>query len=270
MNDRIAHRWERLAASGRKALIPYVTPEYPFRDVTVPALKALDDAGADMIEVGIPYSDPLADGPTIQLSSDVALKNGATIPTILDAVRQFRREREAPILLMGYVNPMLRMGLETFVRQAAASGVDGLIIPDLPPEEARELIEIAARYRLSLVFLIAPTTADARIRMIDSLSTDFSYCVSVTGVTGVRPGIARGDDFDRFLQRVRRSVRKRFVVGFGISTTQQIAAVWRHADGAVVGSALIKAMATANSASQAATFGAEFFASLRPKESLHV
>ena len=270
MKGRIAHRWEQLAAVGRKALVPYVTPEYPLRDATVPVLKALDDAGADMIEVGIPYSDPIADGPTIQLSSEVALRNGATIPTILDAVRRFRQERELPILLMGYVNPILRMGLEVFVRQSSAAGVDGLIIPDLPPEEARELIDVAARHRMSLVFLIARTTADARIRMIDSLSTDFSYCVSMTGVTGMRPGMAHRDELDGYLQRVRRSVSKRFVVGFGISTTEQVAAVWRHADGAVVGSALLKAMAPARSAGQAATLGADFFASLRPKEPHHV
>ena len=144
------------------------------------------------------------------------------------------------------------------------AGVDGLIIPDLPPEEAQEMIDVAARHRLSLVFLIAPTTADARIRMIDSLSTDFSYCVSVTGVTGSRPGLGQDDDLDGFLQRVRRTVIKRFVVGFGISTPEQITAVCRHADGAVVGSALIRAMAGASSAGQAAALGAEFFATLRP------
>jgi tryptophan synthase alpha chain len=144
-----------------------------------------------------------------------------------------------------------------------------LIIPDLPPEEAGDLIGVAAQHRMSLVFLIAPTTPDARIQMIDALSTDFSYCVSVTGVTGARPGSGANGDLEAFLQRVRRSARKRFVVGFGISTAEQVAAVWRYADGAVVGSALVKAMGTAMSVGDAAKLAAEFFATLKPKESLH-
>jgi len=222
-----------------------------------------------MIELGIPYSDPLADGPTIQISSEVALRNGARISTILGAVYEFRKSRSTPILLMGYVNPMLRAGIDVFLRQASAAGVDGLIIPDLPPEEADGFKEGARRNGLSLVFLIAPTTPDERVRMIDDLSTDFSYCVSVTGVTGARQFGNGGMELDPFLRRVRALVRKRFVVGFGISTAEQVGSVWRHADGAVVGSALIKSMAAAKSSSEAVRAGASFFASLRPKETHH-
>lgn len=269
MSDRLKRRWARLGAEGRKALIPYITPEYPHRDVTLPLLLGLDDAGADLIEVGMPYSDPLADGPTIQLSSDVALKNGATLPRILEAIRAFRADRDTPIVLMGYVNPILRMGVDIFMRQAVSAGVDGVIVPDLPPEESTEFLAAARKAGLAIVFLVAPTTTDERLRRVDALTGEFLYCVSVTGVTGARSTLGVNDGLDAFLQRVRATVRSRFVVGFGISTPAQVAAVWRHADGAVVGSALIRAMASASNPADAAAKGVAFFSGLRPKEPLH-
>jgi tryptophan synthase alpha chain len=269
MNDRLAKRWKELAAAGRKALIPYITPEYPFKDVTLPLLQSLDEAGADLIEVGMPYSDPLADGPTIQLSSEVALKNGATIHRILDAVRNFRLGSSTPVILMGYVNPILRMGPEVFVRESVSAGVDGVIIPDLPPEEAAEFLATARDGGLSVILLAAPTTSDERLRLIDSLTSEFLYCVSVTGVTGARTMLAMDGHLEPFLRRVRSQVTKRFVVGFGISTADQVASVWRHADGAVVGSALIKAMSSASTVAEAVALGSAFFRALRPKESTH-
>jgi tryptophan synthase alpha chain len=269
MSVRLKERWARLGAEGRKALIPYITPEYPYREVTLPLLRGLDDAGADLIEVGMPYSDPLADGPTIQLSSDVALKNGATLARILEAVRAFRSDRQTPIVLMGYVNPILRMGIDVFVRQAVSAGVDGVIVPDLPPEEATELLAASRTAGLAVVFLVAPTTNNERLRLVDALTTEFLYCVSVTGVTGARSTLGVNDGLDTFLRRVRASVRSRFVVGFGISTPEQVAAVWQHADGAVVGSALIRAMASASNPAEAVAKGVAFFSRLRPKEPLH-
>jgi tryptophan synthase alpha chain len=269
MSERLNKRWQDLEAAGRKALIPYITPEYPVRDVTLPLLRGLDAAGADIIEVGMPYSDPLADGPTIQLSSDVALKNGATLPRILEAVRAFRADRETPVVLMGYVNPILRMGIDVFMRQAVAAGVDGVIVPDLPPEEAAEFLEASKKHRLAVIFLVAPTTTDDRLRRVDALTGSFLYCVSVTGVTGARTSLGMNDGLGTFLQRVRSTVRNRFVVGFGISTSDQVAEVWKHADGAVVGSALIRAMASSTDPLTAAERGAAFFRSLRPKESSH-
>ena len=155
MESRIARVLARLKEAGTKALIPYVTPEYPFRGITVPLLSDLADAGADLLEVGMPFSDPLADGPTIQHSSEVGIRNGATIPVIFDAVREFRAGHETPVLLMGYVNLILHYGVDAFLQDAAAAGVDGLILPDLPPEEASEVKEQSERNGLSAVFLIA-------------------------------------------------------------------------------------------------------------------
>lgn len=269
MSERLKKRWTELASAGRKALIPYITPEYPHRDVTLPLLRGLDDAGADIIEVGMPYSDPLADGPTIQLSSEVALKNGATVARILEAVRAFRADRDTPIVLMGYVNPIIRMGHDVFMRNAAAAGVDGLIIPDLPPEESDDILGSARRYGLAVIFLVAPTTTEDRLRHIDRLTSEFLYCVSLTGVTGARSSLGVNDGLDSFLQRVRSTVRHRFVVGFGISTPEQVAGVWRHADGAVVGSALIRAMASSQDAGDAVSNAVRFFRALRPQELQH-
>ena len=261
---RIPQKFEQLNLSGRKALIPYVTPEFPFRGITVPLLSELGQSGADMIELGIPFSDPLADGPTIQHSSEIAIKNGATIATILSSVHEFRKNSDIPLLLMGYVNPILRFGVERFVEECSKAGVDGLIVPDLPPEEATSLEQACARASISNVFLIAPTTLDDRIRVIDSHSTDFSYCVSVTGVTGARIQLGANGSFDEFLHRVRKNIRKKFVVGFGISTAQQVESVWRIADGAVVGSALLSHIGNSASSREAVASAGRFLKSLRP------
>ena len=263
---RIQNKLHELRGSGRKALIPYVTPEFPFRGITLQLLRRLEEGGADMIEVGIPFSDPLADGPTIQHSSEVALANGASIPGIMAAVREFRTKSELPLLLMGYVNPILHFGMEQFMSDCREAGVDGLIIPDLPPEESGELKSFADRREISTVFLIAPTTPDERIRQIDDLSTDFSYCVSVTGVTGARQKLGDGGSIDEFLRRVRRNAKKPFVVGFGISSAEHVARVWQHADGAVVGSALIRLLDQAATAEEATASAREFVRSLRPDE----
>ncbi len=260
--NRISQKFSQLRIEQRKALIPYITPEFPVSGATVPVLRAVADTGADMIEVGIPFSDPIADGTTIQRSSHVALKNGVTPAGVLSAVSEFRRSSDVPVLLMGYMNPIFKFGMKEFTRKAKEAGVDGLIVPDLPPEEAGEFVRWCRESGLSNVFMIAPTTGDDRIRLIDESSTDFSYCVSLTGVTGARTTLGNGS-LDVFLARVRKVVKKPFVVGFGLSTREHVEHVWRVADGAVVGSALINRLATAQTPEGAAKAAGEFVTSLR-------
>jgi tryptophan synthase alpha chain len=233
-----------LEVSARRPLIvPFVTAGFPRVDSTLGIVEAMAAAGADMIEIGMPFSDPLADGPTIQAASEVALANGMTIRGVLDVVRSLR-ERPAmaamPVLLMGYCNPLLRYGLEAFAADAAAAGVDGLIVPDLPLEEADAYRAVCGEAGLSVVFLMAPNTPEARVSDIDTASTDFSYCVSITGVTGA--GGAGGTSTIDFLRRVAASARKPFVVGFGVKSPEQVRTLGPHAAGVVVGSALIAAM----------------------------
>lgn len=261
--NRIRETWKQLRESGRKALIPYFTPEYPFAGITGSLLLRLSAAGADMIEMGIPFSDPLADGATIQHSSSVALHHGVTIDGLLQAVRSFRQRSETPVILMGYYNPILQYGVRRFVHAAARSGVDGLIVADLPPEESSELRRESTGAHVSNIFLIAPTTPRERIRMIDTISTDCSYCVSVTGVTGARTGSRQNGVLAEFLDRVRQATTKPFVVGFGLATAEHVREVWNHADGAVVGSALIQAMDHAQSMEAAVDSAESFFRSLR-------
>ena len=262
--NRIAKTFDRLTSAGKKALIPYITPEYPYARSTAAILTALDRGGADLIEVGIPFSDPLADGTTIQRSSEIALANGATVSAILDAVKKYRTGGTRPVLLMGYYNPIFHYGVRQFVAMCRDAGVDGLIVPDLPPEEAGELRKESLSNNISNVFLVAPTTTDDRIRKVDECSSDFSYCVSVTGVTGARNRLGSNDGIDEFLKRVRANVRKRFVVGFGISTPEQVRHVWQYADGAVVGSALVDAIAQSRNPEEAAVTAESFLRELRP------
>ncbi|MEX0737053.1 MAG: tryptophan synthase subunit alpha [Bacteroidota bacterium] len=261
---RIRNTFEALRTAGKKALIPYITPEFPQKGMTVPLLLALEEAGADLIEIGIPFSDPLADGETIQRSSEIALQNGATIGTILRDVREFRKGSDLPLLLMGYMNPILRFGAEKFLAASHDAGVDGVIIPDLPPEEATEFRQGSERHGVSNVFLIAPTTPVPRIQQIDTLSTDFSYCVSMRGVTGAQAGLGEDGSFEEFLRTVRANTKKPFVVGFGISKQEQVATVWRFADGAVVGSALLRVVGSCRSPGEAAASAKQFLLSLRP------
>ncbi|MEX2117263.1 MAG: tryptophan synthase subunit alpha [Bacteroidota bacterium] len=260
--NRITQIFLNLRKDGRKALIPYITPEFPVRGATVPVLQAVAKAGADIIELGIPFSDPIADGTTIQHSSHVALKNGVTVPGVLLAVREFRLTSDVPIVLMGYVNPILRFGIKEFTHEAKEAGVDGLLVPDLPPEEAGELMRWSRENELSNIFMMAPTTGEDRMRMIDESSTDFSYCVSLTGITGARASLGNGS-LDAFLARVRKVAKKPFVVGFGLSTREHILHVWRVADGAVVGSALISRLATTHTPDAAAQAAGEFVTWLR-------
>lgn len=222
---------------GRKPVIPFLTAGFPSQLGFLDAACALCEAGAGAIEIGMPFSDPLADGTAIQHSSKVALARGTTIRKVLELTCRLRARINVPIFLMGYINPIMSMGLTRFAAAAYAAGADGTIIPDCPPEEAKDWIAASRRHRLSNIFLIAPTSPEARIKRIDRLSTDFSYCVAVAGVTGARDTMSK--DTISYLRRVRRLTNKPFVVGFGIAQPDHIRALRRFADGFVVGSALV-------------------------------
>ncbi|MBI3873302.1 MAG: tryptophan synthase subunit alpha [candidate division Zixibacteria bacterium] len=221
----------------RPPIIPFLTAGFPSPSVFREAALAAFESGAGALEIGMPFSDPLADGPAIQHSSHEALRRGITLAKVLEMTARLRQSLPIPIFLMGYLNPMMRMTLDTFAKRAFAAGADGTIVPDCPLDEAGEWIGISRRRHLANVFLIAPTTPDERISRIDRLSTLFSYCVAVTGVTGVRAQVAA--DTQSYLRRVRRQTRKPFVVGFGISSPDHVRALLPYADGFAVGSALV-------------------------------
>jgi tryptophan synthase alpha chain len=267
---RLSHIFSKLKSEGRKALVPYITPEFPVIGVTVPLVLALESAGATMVEIGMPFSDPLADGGTIQHSSHIALQHGVNLQKIFGLVKEIRAQSTVPIILMGYINPILTYGIEHFFRHAHDAGVDGVIIPDLPPEElhvgygsAQNDGDMADTFGISRVMLIAPTSSDERIRMIDALSSDFSYCVSVTGVTGARQTLLEDASLMNFLQRVERNTQKPFVVGFGISKREHVEFICQYADGAVVGSALIRAVEGLKTVDDVVRVGSAFIAGLK-------
>ena len=237
----IAETFAAAKAQGRAAFMPYFTLGYPGLETSVEVIAAIAGAGADLIELGIPFSDPLADGPTIQHSTQVALESGASVARCLEMVSALRSRGVAqPLLLMGYYNPILTYGVEAFAARAAKAGVVGFIIPDLPPEEAAPLLAACQAHDLALVFLAAPTSSPERLRYIASRSTGFLYLVSLTGVTGVRSALPAG--LSEFIGRVRSATDLPLAVGFGISTPEQARMVAGQADGVITGSALIDAV----------------------------
>ena len=199
---------------------------------------ALEGAGVDIIELGIPFSDPLADGPTIQASFYRALKKGTTVKKILETVKRIRLKTSIPIALMSSYNPILRFGEEKFVKACAEAGVDGLIIPDLPPEEAQNLRRAAQRYDIATIFFVAPTSTDERIRANTKASSGFVYYVSLTGITGTQKAVARS--VVKQIKHIKRFTKKPVCAGFGISTPRQVKDIGRAADGVIVGSAIVK------------------------------
>jgi tryptophan synthase alpha chain len=223
-----------------KLMSLFITAGYPDLDSTVDLILGFEKNGADIIELGMPFSDPLADGPTIQYSSDVAIKNGITMDKIFAMVEEVRKRSQIPIILMGYMNPVLRYGVDKFAQKAAEAGVDGLIIPDIPLEEDGIIKEHAEKNNLNIIHLVAPNTSDERMQLADDNSQGFVYCVSVTGVTGAREGDEISKSVSQFIQRVRTNINKNPVmVGFGIKTHQDAKSITTNADGFIVGSALI-------------------------------
>jgi tryptophan synthase alpha chain len=243
MSHRIQNAFKQ--AADRKVMSLFITAGYPTIDDSADLILGCVRAGADLIELGMPFSDPLADGPTIQESSNVAIANGTTISVIFEIVRKVRRHSEVPIILMGYINPVIKYGVETFCVDSANAGVDGFIIPDLPADEHEMVSRYSAALGISMIHLVAPNTSDERMRLVDSLSNGFVYCVSVTGVTGARDGKQVSDSVNTFIDRVKLNVtRNPVLVGFGIKSRQDAERISAKVDGFIVGSALIQAIAS--------------------------
>jgi tryptophan synthase alpha chain len=243
--SRIAGVFAELRAAGRAALIPFVEAFDPNRETSLALLTGMAKNGADIIEIGVPFTDPMADGPTIQQAGRRALAAGATMHGVLALVRDFRAaNNQTPLVLMGYLNPILSYGVDSFTHDAAAAGVDGLIVVDLPTEEADLLLPAAAANGLDVIRLVAPTTSDDRLPLVLAGSSGFVYYVSITGITGTRTASAA--DLARDIPRIRRVTSLPIAVGFGIRTPAQAAIVAQHADAAIVASALIDKLFTTN------------------------
>ncbi|MHB8507597.1 MAG: tryptophan synthase subunit alpha [Candidatus Dormibacteria bacterium] len=250
--SRIAAMFEGMAAEERMAFCAYLTVGYPALDSTPALVEAVTGAGADMIELGLPFSDPLAEGRTIQRTSQAALANGVTTALCIEAARQCRELTQAPLVLMGYVNPLLAYGYQRFCEDAAAAGVDGLIVVDLALEETDELHRHCQANGLDLIFLLAPTSTERRIETVARLASGFVYCVAVTGVTGSRDKLP--DDLSAFLTRVRAMVNLPLGLGFGLSQPAHLAQLTGKVDAAIVGSALLDAITKEDPVGSAAAF----------------
>ena len=236
--NRIEKKFKALKKENTKALIAFITAGYPDLGVTKKLALGFAKSGVDILELGVPFSDPLADGPIIQEASYVALRKGVTLPKILDLVRQLRVQTDMPICLMTYYNPIFCFGEDAFVKKAITCGVDGVIVPDLPPEEGKTLIKAANRYGLDVICFISPTTSWKRMKYIAGISKGFIYYVSLTGVTGPRQSLPA--DLAVQLAAIKRITRKPVCAGFGISNQSQVKAVFKAVDGAIVGSAIVK------------------------------
>lgn len=239
--NRIESLFERLRADGRKALITFVTAGDPDIPTSGRIIRELEKFGADLIELGIPFSDPMADGPTIQASSERALRSNVHIDEVLGLVREIRKGSEIPIVLFGYYNPVFNYGLKRFAKEIRAAGADGVLIVDLPAEESDELKAELDRNSVDLIFLLTPTSDENRMRLVASKASGFIYFVSVTGVTGARKSLST--DIPAYVRRLRKFTNLPIGVGFGISTPKQAREVCKSADAAVVGSAIVNIIA---------------------------
>jgi tryptophan synthase alpha chain len=224
--------------NGEKILSIYLTAGFPTVDATLPLLETITSAGADIIEIGVPFSDPLADGPTIQQASQVALRNNISLPKIFEIISDLKIKHDIPVLLMGYCNPFLQFGWERLARSAEDSQISGFIIPDLPPEESGAVKPIFQQKEIDLIYLAAPNTPPERLRQIEQLSNSFIYAVSLTGVTGTRDKLP--DQTKDFLIRLRQISKKNILVGFGVSNSATAQNLVHYCDGVIIGSAIIK------------------------------
>lgn len=238
--NRLDATFARLKAEGRIGFFPYLMAGFPDRDTSARLLEVVAEAGADGVELGIPFSDPLADGVTIQRASSVALEQGATVAMALDIVAGLRERHQLPIVMMSYVNPLLAYGLKDLCRDAVRAGIDGFIVPDLSIEEATEFQQQCAAAGLHYVYLVAPTSTDERLRTVGERSGGFVYCVALVGTTGARSELSV--ELAPFLARARAAIKTPLVVGFGISTPTHVAGLVGQADGAIVASALVDAI----------------------------
>jgi tryptophan synthase alpha chain len=253
--SRIAQRFATLRASGEMGIVAYITAGDPSFAATLKFVTAMADAGADVIELGVPFSDPLADGPTIQRASERALKNGATLAKVIDLVREIRSSKtpaaEIPIVLFSYYNPVLQMGLEKFSASAANAGADGVLIIDITPEESEDYRHILKSHLLDTIFLAAPTSSDDRLQKISAVSSGFLYLISRTGVTGAKDALP--DDLPALLRRARTFSNLPIAVGFGISLPGHVSVLGGLVDAAVVGSALVSESEKATGADSSAS-----------------
>lgn len=236
-SSRIFKRFAELRANGELGIVTYITAGDPTLDATLDFVLALDEAGADVIELGVPFSDPLADGPTIQRASERALKAGASLAGVLELVGRIRKSSQVPLVLFSYFNPIVQMGLEKFAKNAAMTGADGVLITDLTPEESDDYRRILHANHLETIFLAAPTSTDERLQKIAACSSGFLYLISRTGVTGAKDSLP--DDLPALLRRTRNFTSLPIAVGFGISLPGHVSVLGGLADAAVVGSALV-------------------------------
>jgi len=239
--SRISDTFYRLKEKGSKALIPYIMAGDPTLHATKKYVLDLENSGADIIELGVPFSDPLADGPTIQRASERSLKHGTTLSKVMGLVQEIRKKSEIPLVLMTYYNPVFKFGVESFIKRAVRSGIDGVIIPDLIPDEATDFIRIAKQHELDTIFLLAPTSTRERINKVVASASGFVYFVSITGITGAK--LSLGKQMKNTLNSVKKITSKPVAIGFGISGPEDALFVSRLADGVIIGSAIVKLIA---------------------------
>jgi len=239
--SRIQKRFDGLKSKSEKALVAFITAGDPDLETTKELFSVIEEGGADIIELGVPFSDPLADGPVIQAASQRSLKSGTTLKKIIQLVREIRQSSQLPIVLMTSFNPVFVYGQEAFVKDAVEAGVDGVIIPDLPPEEAGEFDEFAKAKNLDMIHLLAPTSTPDRIEMVGAQSRGFIYYVSLTGVTGTRDSLAKGVE-DK-VSRIKQATPLPVLIGFGVSGPEQARAASKCSDGVIVGSAIVRLIA---------------------------
>lgn len=235
--NRIAEKFQALAKIERKALIAYITAGDPDLATTENLILKMADCGIDIIELGVPFSDPMADGPVIQRATERSLSKGTRLVDILELVARVRKTSQIPIVLFSYFNPLLQFGLEKLAQRASQVGIDGVLVTDLSPEESGEFLKILNRYSLNMIFLLAPTSNDERIKKVATVASGFIYAVSRTGITGMQQTLS--DTVLPLVSRIRKYSKIPIAVGFGISTKEQVKEVWCYADGAIVGSRIV-------------------------------